>query len=268
MKVRGKTKEQLFKELKTLQGRLAKLERMETERKLAEEALRESEEKFRGLSEKSLVGVYLIQDEVFKYVNPTLAEIFGYTAKELIDKKGPKDLVLPEDWPIVKENLRKRISGGIVPPVRDFKAITKNKKIIYIEVHGSGTVYHGRPAVVGTLSDITERKRAEEALQESEERYRRLHESITDGAFVLDREFRYVVVNDASLKLVGMPRKKLIGNKITDVFKGIESTDFFKVYKKVMKSRKPETNASEFQHPDGRKGWNEVHDYPHQEGIL
>lgn len=165
MKDENKTKEQLINELAEMRQRIAELETSETKRKHMEQALRESEEKFRGLAEKSLVGIYLIQNGVFKYVNPRLAEIFGYTVEELIDKKGPKDLTLPEDWPIVRENLRKRISGEVKSIHYDFRGITKDKETIYIEVYGSQTVYQGQPAVIGTLLDITQRKRAEKRVE-------------------------------------------------------------------------------------------------------
>jgi len=162
MKDEDKTKSQLINELVKMRQRVTELEASERERKRTEQALRESEEKFRSLAEKSLVGVYLIQNGIFKYINPRLAEIFGYTVEELINKKGPKDLVLPEDWPMVEENLRKRISGEVKSIHYDFRGITKDKEVIYVEVYGSRTIYQGQPAVIGTLLDITERKRAEE----------------------------------------------------------------------------------------------------------
>jgi hypothetical protein len=136
-----------------------------TEAKKAEDRLRESEFKFRSLAEKSLVGVYLIQKGVFKYANPKLAEIFGYSVDELINKKGPGDLTLPEDWPVVRKNLQKRISGKVESLRYEFRGVKKNGEIINLEVYGSRTMYRGRPAVVGTLLDITERKRAEAELQ-------------------------------------------------------------------------------------------------------
>ena len=144
------------------------------ERKHTQEALLESENEFRSLAEKSLVGIYLFRDGVFKYVNPKLAEIFGYTVEELIDKKGPQDLALPEDWLIVEENIRRRISGEIEAVNYNVRGIKKNKDIIYIEVYGSRTIYQGQPAVIGTLLDITERKRGEDSLKESEAKFQRL----------------------------------------------------------------------------------------------
>jgi len=166
MKDKYKTKEQLINELaEMLRRRIAELEKSETEHKQAEEALRESENKFRSLAEKSLVGIYLIQDEIFRYVNPKLAGIFGYRVEELIGKRGPRDLTLQEDWPVVEKALRRRISGRVKSIHYDFRGITKNKEIIYVEVYGSRTIYQGRPAVIGTLSDITERRRMEERIR-------------------------------------------------------------------------------------------------------
>jgi PAS domain S-box-containing protein len=173
-----------------------------TERKKAEEALKESEKKFRRLAEKSLVGVYLIQDGIFKYVNPRLAEIFGYKVEELIHKKGPKDLVLPEDWPTVEENLRKRITGEIESVRYDFRGITKNKETIYVEVYGSQTTYKGKSAIIGTLLDITERKKAEEALQESEKKYRYLVDNSLVGVYKSNLQGELLYANKALLKML------------------------------------------------------------------
>ena len=137
-----------------------------TESKRAEQALKESEIKFRSLTEDSLVGVYLIQDGVFKYVNPKFAETFGYSADELISTKGPDKLVFSEDWPTSTENLRRRIDGEIRSIQYSFRGVTKDKEVIYVETYGSVTQYQGRPAVIGTLMDITDRKKAVNKLLE------------------------------------------------------------------------------------------------------
>jgi len=135
-----------------------------TEHKRIDEVLKESEELFRTLAEHSLVGIYLIQDGVFKYVNPRMAEIFGYKVEELIDKKGPMDLVYHEDWPVVEENLKKRIKGEVTAICYDFRGIKKDGEIFYVEVYGARVRYRGKPAVIGTLLDITDRKLAEEKI--------------------------------------------------------------------------------------------------------
>ncbi|OGS08623.1 MAG: hypothetical protein A2270_02175 [Elusimicrobia bacterium RIFOXYA12_FULL_51_18] len=136
-----------------------------TQRRLVEKLLLESENKFRTLTENSMVGAYLIQNRLFKYSNPRLGEIFGYGSGELTDKKGPQDLVSPEDWPLVSENLRKRLAGEIKSENYEFKGIKKNGEVIFVEVYGATTDYGGKPAIIGTLIDRTERKKAEEEIR-------------------------------------------------------------------------------------------------------
>jgi PAS domain S-box-containing protein len=155
-----------------------------TDRRKAEKLVQESENKFRSLTERSLVGVYLVQDGVFRYANPKLAQIFGYSVDELTDKLGPRDLVLPEDWPTVSENLRRRLDGEIADINYAFRGRRRDGSAIDVEVFGSRAEFGGRPAVLGTLLDITERKRIQDALKESEERYRTLVDNAQAGIVV------------------------------------------------------------------------------------
>jgi PAS domain S-box-containing protein/putative nucleotidyltransferase with HDIG domain len=144
-----------------------------TERKRAEIALIESESKFKNLVEESIAGVYIIQDGVFKYVNQRCAEIHGYTVEEMVDKLSPKETILPDDLPIVEENIRKRLSGETVTVHFTFRVVRKDKKVVHIEVYGSSMMYQGKPAIIGTLIDITERKLAEEELKQTLEKLRK-----------------------------------------------------------------------------------------------
>jgi PAS domain S-box-containing protein len=148
-----------------------------SERKLAERALNESEQKFRDLAEKSLVGIYLLQDDIFKYVNARFAEIHGYTAEEVADVKGPLDMVLPQDLERVKGNISKRITGESGPLHFGFRVVTRGGQTRHVEVYGSPTVYQGRPAVIGTLLDITERVLAEEKIRKLN---RELHQRVAE----------------------------------------------------------------------------------------
>jgi len=137
-----------------------------TERKQAEEALKESEDKFRNFAEQSIVGINLIQDGVFKYVNPRFAEMFGYTVEECLNNMSFRELVYPEDLPIVEGNVRRRLSGEAESVKYDFRGIKKTGEIIHAEVFGSTFFFNGKPASTATLLDITERKRMENEIRE------------------------------------------------------------------------------------------------------
>ncbi|MBN1349011.1 PAS domain S-box protein [candidate division KSB1 bacterium] len=118
------------------------------------------------------------------------------------------------------------------------------------------------------LSIIIRGKQADEALRKSEERYRILLEAIQDSVYVLDREWRHTLVNDAAEEFTHIPKLKLLGSKLTDLFPGVENTSFFKTFEQVMKIRSADVVVDEYTFEDGRRGWYEVHVYPVPEGIL
>lgn len=183
-----------------------------SEIKNALQLLTESEGKFRSLVENSLVGVYLVQDGILKYANPKMAEIFGFKLEDAIDKLELKDYILPEDWDLVNENLRKRYSGEDKSINYEFRCRTENNDIISVEAFGSLTTYRNKPAVLGTLLDITNRKKAEETLQEKEKNYRNLVNNSADAIYVLQgRHLR--LVNPAWEKLFGISAEEAVSEQ-------------------------------------------------------
>jgi len=132
----------------------------ERERIKSEEALKESEARFRGLVEQSLVGVYLIQDGRFVYVNPRLADIFGYTREEVLGLSSIWDTVITSDRPLIEANIKRRIEGKSGSMRYRFGGVRKDGSKIVVEVLGTSTTYEGRPALIGTLLDVTEQKAA------------------------------------------------------------------------------------------------------------
>ena len=159
-----------------------------TERKRAEEALREGEEKFRSFAEQSLVGIYLISDGLFKYVNPKFAEMFGYSGDECLDNMHFPQLVHPEDLATVEKQVGKRLSGETKAVRYSFRGIKKSGETIHVEIFGSSMLLKGKIVITGTMLDITERKRAEEALREGEEKFRSLITNIPDVTWTTDYE--------------------------------------------------------------------------------
>ncbi len=183
-----------------------------TEKKKAERAIRESEEKFRKLAEKSLVGVYIIQDGVFRYVNPKLAEIFGYSPDEIINIKAPADLTFPDDRATVNSNIASRLTGNVDSIAYSFRGIRKDKTVIDVDVFGTNSTIGNKPAVIGTLLDITEKKMADRALKESEKKYRTIIEAANDAIITVDIESGKIIdVNKQTERLTGHSRNELLG---------------------------------------------------------
>ncbi|MEP6670482.1 MAG: PAS domain S-box protein [Chthoniobacter sp.] len=134
-----------------------------TARHKAEEARQAAEDKYRGLVEQSLVGIYIIQDGRYVYANPTFAQVMGYSAEELTAGRV-LDFVFEEDRALVSENIRRRLEGECESIRYGLRMVRKDGTLVHIEVHGARAEYDGRPAILGTLLDLTERKKIEAQL--------------------------------------------------------------------------------------------------------
>jgi PAS domain S-box-containing protein len=128
------------------------------------EQLRESEALFRDLAERAGVGVYVVQEEVIVYANRRMAEIFGYTQDEMTGKVGNLQVTHPDDRALVAENMRKRLDWEIASIHYPFRGVKKDGAVVDVEVYGTRTSYRGRPAVIGTMLDVTDRNKAAQEL--------------------------------------------------------------------------------------------------------
>lgn len=143
--------------------------------KKAQIALIQSEEKFRSLVEQSLVGVYIMQEEKFVYVNPGFEKVMGYSIDELKETSFDQ-WIYEEDVEKIKENYLLRINSEKPTDQYTFRAVRRDGALLYIEAIVSKIIYGNRPAVIGTIVDITdhveEEKRIGKAVNDAQEKER------------------------------------------------------------------------------------------------
>ena len=190
-----------------------------TERRKAEEALQESEEKFRLLAEQSLMAIGLIQDGTFKYVNKAYEIMSGYSGQELLSWKPYEyiKVIHPDDREFVGEQIKRKQAGEQdVVPHYEFRGITKGGDVLRLDLYSKTVTYAGKPADLFTFVNITERKQMEEALQESEERLRVFFENVPDILFAHNMEGQFTDINKKALELSGYSRDELVGKNILE----------------------------------------------------
>ncbi len=126
------------------------------------------ETKFRRLVEQVITGVYIVQDDRFAYVNPKMAEILGYSEAEMTSHLV-YDFVVEKYHDTVRKNLALRLSGEVETIHYELQMLRKDGSVITAEAHGGRTEHDGRPAVLGTLLDVTQRMQADKRIREQAE---------------------------------------------------------------------------------------------------
>jgi len=185
-----------------------------SERKRTEHALQKSEERYRSLVENANEAIYVAQDGMIKFVNRAGVEITGYSEQEIISKPFI-EFIHPDDRAIVGERYLKRLRGDGLESRYTFRLIAKNGDIKWLELGGALIDFEGKPATLNVVTDITERKRAEEELQESEERFRSVVEKSLIGIAIVDDAFRYIYVNDEFCNLADYLEQDILGKNFT-----------------------------------------------------
>jgi len=144
--------------------RLARLELLSVieDQKATEVTLRESEQRFRTVLEQSIAGVYVVQDGHFAYVNPRFAEILGYASPDELVGSEALSVIAKSDRAKATENMLPRLAGAVQSLSYSVTAVRKDGSTLDIGLHGAAANYNGRPAIIGLMQDISEKKRAEE----------------------------------------------------------------------------------------------------------
>ncbi len=227
-----------------------------TERKQAEQALLESEQKYRMLVEQSQHGILISSGEpprIF-FANPAYCKITGYTLEELLtlSPKRVAEMVHPEDRELVMSRAMERMRGKAVPNHYEYRMIRKDRTVRWVEVFASLTEYEGEPAIQSLLSDITERKTAEWALRESEEKFRTLVEEISDWVWTFDTKGRFIYSNNAVEDILGFSAGQVLGQTPCDFLRPEDKERGQQLFDELLKEKKPiRTLVIEFLHRDG-----------------
>jgi len=169
----------------------------------------ESAELAQALMRCAGTGIYIVQDGKFQYVNALFQELTGYSETELLGKYS-LDLVHPDDREKVREKAVESLKGGGSLPY-EYRFVKKDGEIIWVLEKVTSTEYKGKRATVGSFMDITERKKLEEAIRKSEERYRTILEEIEDNYFEADLAGNIIFANDAMCRTLGYSKEELVG---------------------------------------------------------
>ncbi|MBI2957137.1 MAG: PAS domain S-box protein, partial [Acidobacteria bacterium] len=188
------------------------------EGKLAEAALRESETKFRALTETAAAAIFISRGDRFIYVNRATEQLSGYTREELLAQDFWA-LIHPADRAVVRQRREARLRGEAVASRYEYRFLTKGGEERWIDFTATAIDYQGAPAVLGTAFDITERKRAEEAVRRSEAEYRSLVEGAPYGIYRARPDGRFLMVNPALAEMLGYESEaELLRHKESDLY--------------------------------------------------
>jgi diguanylate cyclase (GGDEF)-like protein/PAS domain S-box-containing protein len=155
------------------------------------------------------VGIYIVQHGKFVYVSKLYQKITGYSDTKFIGTYS-LDHIYPDDREMVREQAIKRLKGKS-SDAYEYRFIRKNNEVMWVLEMVTSIVYKGERATLGSFLDITERKRMEETLRSSEEKYRSILESIREGYFELDLDGNYTFANEANCRYLGYTKEELIG---------------------------------------------------------
>ena len=247
MNDRDKTKEQLISELEEMRKRIVTLEAFEANRKQIEEEPLLQAEIMHNMAEG--VVVTRVIDATIVYTNPKFEEMFGYGPDELIGRNisavnAPTDKSPEEVANDIQRSLKKTSiwQGEVYNVKKDGTPFWCYANISTFRHHERGEVW------VDVHTDITERKRIEEALRQTEARYKQLAESITDVFYAFDENLKYTYWNKASEELTGISAEDALGKHLYDVFpKNKQTRNAEENYLKVLREKRPQYFFNEYQ---------------------
>ncbi len=189
-----------------------------TEQKQAEAALKESEERYRRLFELSPEAIVVQSEGKFVFVNPAAERLWGASGPEELIGRSILDVVHPECHEIVRARIREVEKLGVPKSPSEQKHVKLDGEVIDVEVTSMPFPLNGRPAVQAVIRDITDRRRGQEALQQTEARLRMVVGSASLIIFSLDPDGVVTLSEGEGLKSLGLKAGELVGQSVFDVY--------------------------------------------------
>jgi PAS domain S-box-containing protein len=208
MKDPSRTNQALIAEISVLKNKIKKLKKTETAYKQAEEELRKSEENYRLLFEGAGEGILIAQGDIIKFVNPALINILGYQ-KEIITTRPFSSFIHPDDRAIVADRHMRRMRGEPVETGYRFRIIAADGTERWLHIISQVVSWEGMPASLSFVIDITEHRRAEEALHSAEEIYRNIFMNAQTGLFRTEIKTGIMLeANDSMARFAGYKNRE------------------------------------------------------------
>ncbi len=218
-----------------------------TDRVIAEQALKESEETFRTLTENSPNMIFINLKGKVVYANKRCSEIMGYSRDEFYSPKFSFfSIIAPESVDLVRSNLKRHNQGEEVEPY-EYTLLNKAGQRIEAIITTRLIEYEGEQAILGIVTDISNQKRAEQALENSRRDWENIFQAIGHPALIIDPHHRILAANRVTVEKTGIPPQELIQKRCYEVFHGTGHPAGSCPMRQVMKSGQLQTHEVEMQ---------------------
>jgi len=189
-----------------------------TDQMHVEQALRESESSYRAVVENAAEGIVVVQDQTLQFINPAILSMTGYSEEELLTRPFI-EFVHPDHKEWAMELHLKRFKGEEVPPY-ELKVLDKKGNTIWLESNGILIEWRDKPATLNFLRDVTERRKAEQAIWASESEKRSILNAISDHIIFHDTDLTIRWCNEAAARSIGMTQRELVGCHCYELWQG------------------------------------------------
>lgn len=197
------------------------------ERARAEESLSFSEERYRLVVDHAQESIFVAQDGRIAFANPAITELLGHSESELAAKPFI-EFIHSDDRELVYQNHLRRLRGEQLPQRYSFRILDNSGAVRWVEISSVLIQWDERPAALVFMTEITDQREAEQALRESEERYRTFFDTSRDAVFMTTRDGRFLDFNDTALETLGYDptrREDLLAMNVTDLYANPEERE-------------------------------------------